>query len=254
MRCRHCFHRALLDGETLAAKFKRPRLLSSVWFRCTRCGSREVDLEKFWSKSRAAVHARLKAVPTSSDWRSVSIVANRLSLQCSSCICAEMIARSSRCLGGENVTMRKLALVALLGLTGCAPTPESIQPSYVSEVPYESWSCLQLGEESSRLDNALSTASVQQNTARSNDVAGVIFLGLPVGSMSGQSIAPTIARYKGEKEAVNRAMIKNSCGEMMRLHPPAAPAPAPAASQPSASTPPTPPTPPGPATPPAKPS
>lgn len=134
--------------------------------------------------------------------------------------------------------MRKLLLAALLGLAGCAPTPESIQPAYVSEVPYQSWSCLQLGEESSRLDNALATASVQQNTARSNDVAGVIFLGLPVGSMSGQSIAPTIARYKGEKEAINRAMIRNSCGEMMRIHPPAAPA-----SEPSASTAPQKPTP-----------
>lgn len=121
--------------------------------------------------------------------------------------------------------MRRLLLAALLGIAGCAPTPESIQPAYVSEVPYQSWSCLQLGEESSRLDNALSTASAQQSTARSNDVAGVILLGLPVGSMSGQSIAPAIARYKGEKEAVNRAMIRNSCGEMMRIHPPAAPAP-----------------------------
>ena len=116
--------------------------------------------------------------------------------------------------------MRKLTLVVLLVLAGCAPTPESIQPSYVSEVPYQAWTCTQLGEELGRLDAALTTASAQQNTARSNDIAGVIFLGLPVGSMSGQSIAPAIARYKGEKEAVNKAMIRNSCGEMQRIYPP----------------------------------
>jgi hypothetical protein len=150
--------------------------------------------------------------------------------------------------------MRKLMLVALLGLAGCAPTPESIQPSYVSEVPYQSWSCQQLGEESSRLDAALSTASVQQSSARSSDVTGVIFLGLPVGSMSGQSIAPTIARYKGEKEAVSRAMIKNSCGEMIRPHPPAAPTAPTGAPDPSASTSPATPQAPGPTTTPAKPS
>ena len=115
----------------------------------------------------------------------------------------------------------KIAL-CLAGLAvGCAPTPESIQPAYVSYVPYLSWSCQQLGEELFRLHAALATASGQQNTARSNDVAGVIFLGLPVGSMSGQSIAPQIARYKGEQEAVNQAMIRNSCGELPRLHPPA---------------------------------
>jgi hypothetical protein len=111
--------------------------------------------------------------------------------------------------------------IAMAGIVGaCAPTPESIQPAYVSEVPYQSWSCQQLGEEMGRLNNALSTASVQQNTARSNDTVGVIFLGLPVASMSGQSIAPQIARYKGEQEAVQRAMIKNSCGEMIRIYPP----------------------------------
>lgn len=117
--------------------------------------------------------------------------------------------------------MRALGGVLLLSLVAaCAPTPESIQPAYVSEVPYQSWTCQQLGEELGRLQNALSTASTQQNTARSNDIAGVIFLGLPVGSMSGQSIAPQIARYKGEQEAVNKAMIRNSCGEMKRLYPP----------------------------------
>ena len=110
--------------------------------------------------------------------------------------------------------------VALLGVcavaAACAPTPESIQPAYVSEVPFQSWTCQQLGEEQLRLSSALATASGQQNTARSNDVAGVIFLGLPVGSMSGQSIAPQIARYKGEQEAVYKAMIRNQCSETVR--------------------------------------
>src|SRR3569623_424553 len=107
-----------------------------------------------------------------------------------------------------------LGLPAVALVAACAPTPESIQPADVSEVPYQSWTCQQLGEELGRLNNALSTASVQQHSARSHDVAGVILLGLPVGSMSGQSIAPQIARYKGEQEAVNRAMIRNNCGEM----------------------------------------
>jgi len=129
--------------------------------------------------------------------------------------------------------LKKLAPLLLVGVAACAPTPESIQPAYVSEVPYQSWTCQQLGEELGRLNNALSVASVQQHSARSNDVAGVIFLGLPVGSMSGQSIAPQIARYKGEQEAVNKAMIRNNCGEMKRLYPPA---PAPTNPEPVAPT------------------
>ena len=110
-----------------------------------------------------------------------------------------------------------LSLLAMLitMLVACAPTPESIQPAYVSEVPFQAWRCLQLGEEQLRLGAALATAATQQNTARSNDTVGVLLLGLPVGSMSGQSIAPQIARYKGEQEAVHRAMIRNHCPELI---------------------------------------
>jgi hypothetical protein len=70
-----------------------------------------------------------------------------------------------------------------------------------------------------RLNQALATASAQQSNARSNDTVGIILIGLPVGSMSGQSIAPQIALYKGQLEAVHRASIRNSCPEMTRIQP-----------------------------------
>jgi hypothetical protein len=43
---------------------------------------------------------------------------------------------------------------------------------------------------------------MQQNQTRSNDIAGIILIGLPISSMSGGNIAPEIARYKGKLEAV----------------------------------------------------
>lgn len=118
-------------------------------------------------------------------------------------------------------------LAAGLTLIGaCAPSPESIQPAYVSETPYRSWTCEQLGEELIKLDQALAVASQQQNTARTNDTVGVILIGLPLGSMSGQSVAPQIALYKGQHEAVRKASIRNGCPEMTRI-PPNAPPPGP---------------------------
>ena len=106
----------------------------------------------------------------------------------------------------------KFAVAALVVLVGaCAKSPDSIQASYVSEVTYQSWSCSQLGEESQRLSAALATASTQQERARGNDVVGVILIGLPVSSLSGDNIAPEIARLKGEQEAVRRAMITKNC-------------------------------------------
>jgi len=119
----------------------------------------------------------------------------------------------------KSIYMAALAVVA----SGCAPTPESIAPAYVSELPFRSYTCEQLGEEQARLTQALTTASVAQSSARTNDTVGIILIGLPVGSMSGQSIAPQIALYKGQLEAIHRASIRNSCPEMTRILPSTAP-------------------------------
>lgn len=42
-------------------------------------------------------------------------------------------------------------------------------------------------------------------------MVGVILIGLPVPSMSGDNIAPEIARLKGEQEAFRKAMALKEC-------------------------------------------
>lgn len=101
---------------------------------------------------------------------------------------------------------------AVLLLSACAKDPESISPSYVSEVGYRSWSCAQLGEESERVGAALTRASAQQSNARTNDIVGVVLIGLPVSTLSGDNIAPEVARLKGEQETLRRVMITKNCG------------------------------------------
>jgi hypothetical protein len=51
VKCNFCLHRALLDEKALGMKFDKPRLLSSLRFRCSRCGGHDVHIEKFWSRS-----------------------------------------------------------------------------------------------------------------------------------------------------------------------------------------------------------
>jgi hypothetical protein len=109
------------------------------------------------------------------------------------------------------MTTRIRALFPLLLLTACATLPESIPPSYVSAMTYQSYSCQQLGEEQGRLGAALSTASDAQRNARSNDTLGVILLGLPVSSLSGSNQASNIGRLKGELDAVQKAGIGKNC-------------------------------------------
>ena len=105
----------------------------------------------------------------------------------------------------------KILILLTIFFVGCAKAPESIAPSYVSEVGYLHWDCSQLAEEDARLHSALSQASIQQENARTNDTVGIILIGLPVSSLSGDNIAPEIARLKGEREAIRKASIRKVC-------------------------------------------
>lgn len=104
-----------------------------------------------------------------------------------------------------------LSLIAALALGACAASPKDIPPSYVSPVTYQGWTCDQLAAEGHRLAAATATASQRQEQARTNDTVGVLLLGLPVGSMSGQNIAPEVGRLKGEHQALFRSAIEKRC-------------------------------------------
>ncbi len=104
-----------------------------------------------------------------------------------------------------------LAMAVIILMAGCATKPENISPAYVSELTYASLTCEQLRQEQDRLVNALSLAADAQRKARSGDTVGVIFLGLPVSSLSGSNVATEIARLKGELEAIRRAARTAGC-------------------------------------------
>lgn len=96
-------------------------------------------------------------------------------------------------------------LLTCLVFIGCATHPDNIAPSYVSEFSYMHYTQQQLAAEQSRVISALSRATNAQRKARSNDTLGVIFLGLPVSSLSGSNQAGEVARLKGELEAIQKA-------------------------------------------------
>lgn len=104
-----------------------------------------------------------------------------------------------------------VAGLAVLSLAACAKAPESIAPSYVSEVPYQSYSCTQLGQEKQRLEMAYATAAKAQNDARTGDAWGVFLIGMPTSSLSGGNIAPEIASLKGQMTAVDKTIIAKNC-------------------------------------------
>jgi hypothetical protein len=119
--------------------------------------------------------------------------------------------------------MKKLVVAgaaSALFLSACAAPPESIAPAYVSPVPYQNYSCKQLGEESQRLDSAYATAAAEQTKARNDDTLGVILIGLPVSSMSGENVAPQVAQIKGQQQTVQQMMITKNCAPTIYGAPP----------------------------------
>jgi hypothetical protein len=62
-----------------------------------------------------------------------------------------------------------------------------------------------------RVSQALTAASQQQENARTNDTVGVVLLGLPASSLSGDNIAPRIAQLKGESDALRKASTSKNC-------------------------------------------
>ena len=92
-----------------------------------------------------------------------------------------------------------------------APSAESLhKPRNLPGWHIGKAACQPTGDQ--HLAEALATASVQQKNAHANDTAGVILLGLPLASMSGENIAPQIEALKGDQEAVGQAMQFGNCG------------------------------------------
>ena len=107
----------------------------------------------------------------------------------------------------KKILLLLLSLLLVSFITGCATAPENIAPAYVSHLQYMQFTLEQLGQEEARLQAALSASSDAQRSARANDTVGIIFLGLPVSSLSGSNQASNVARLKGELEAVQKAII-----------------------------------------------
>ena len=114
------------------------------------------------------------------------------------------------------MSLRLTILPGLLAVAACAAAPESIQATFVPETPFLAMSCEQLGAEQARLAMSLQQNSTQQRNARTNDTLGVLFVGLPLSSMSGSNVAGTIAQQRGMQEAMQRVAVQKNCGAPVR--------------------------------------
>ena len=102
-----------------------------------------------------------------------------------------------------------IALAALL-LTACATRPESISASYISHEKYMGQDCTQLSLQQSEARTQLTKFSSMQDTKANLDAATVLFVLIPASKLAGDH-AGDVAKYKGEVEAVETALVKTGC-------------------------------------------
>jgi hypothetical protein len=112
----------------------------------------------------------------------------------------------------SSIKFVKFALCCLLPamIVGCATRPESISASYISHEKYMGQNCTELGLSLSDVRSQLTKFSSMQDTKANLDAATVFLVLIPASKLSGDH-AGDVAKYKGEVEAVETALIKTGC-------------------------------------------
>jgi hypothetical protein len=121
--------------------------------------------------------------------------------------------------GGETarntVTIEPVIIVLLLSGCAVSPAPQDIGASYVSSIPYQSWSCAQLHQEQSSLKTVLANASTQEEQIRSDErVHSAVSMLIPLPPDTGSTNITSqmeIAHLKGAQNAIKQALAYNSC-------------------------------------------
>ena len=111
-----------------------------------------------------------------------------------------------------KIAQRGLVAAALaLVLSGCAASPESIKPANISTAQYAYLNYAQLASYKVTLTSAYNEAANSENNARMLDTATSIFVGLPIGSMTHQSVPYQVADLKGRIAAVEKLQAQDNC-------------------------------------------
>ena len=106
---------------------------------------------------------------------------------------------------------------AMVLVAGCASKSENIQATYMSPVPYESYTCEQLAQEGQRVSARAAQAAGVQDKNRKNDtikttVGVILFWPILFANEGDGQTAAELAQLKGQKKAIEEASIKKNCG------------------------------------------
>ena len=100
-------------------------------------------------------------------------------------------------------------------MSACAPEASKIQPSYVSPLQYQDYSCKQIRSEIGRVGRKMSEVNGSQDKTASDDSAamavGMILFWPALFFIDSSDQRVEVARMKGEFDALEQAAIQKNC-------------------------------------------
>lgn len=103
------------------------------------------------------------------------------------------------------------AMIAFLTLAACAKSPDRIAAADIGANEYRGYSCKQLATAKVEQQQNLEKLSAAQKDAQGGDFIGVILLGLPLSSMSGNDKETAIAVTKGHLSSIEKEAARKGC-------------------------------------------
>lgn len=100
---------------------------------------------------------------------------------------------------------------ALVLIASCAKAPDQIAAADVGSNVYRGYSCKQLAESKVKHAHDLENLSAAQKSAAEGDAWGVVLLGLPVSSMSGNDKEASISITKGHIQGIEEEQQRKGC-------------------------------------------
>ena len=104
-----------------------------------------------------------------------------------------------------------LALAAVIAVAACAKQPDRIPAADIGPNPYTRLSCSALAAQKITLDQKLENLSAAQKNAAAGDTVGVLLLGVPLSSMSGNDKETPISIAKAQLQAVAQVQAAKRC-------------------------------------------
>jgi hypothetical protein len=124
---------------------------------------------------------------------------------------------------------KKLLLIAVTAIAGCATSSKDVPTAYVSPMQYQSYDCSQLSGESTRLLQRVNQLGGRLDEAAANDKAiatagGLLFWPALFALGGTKQQEAEYGRLKGEYDAIQQAAVLKKCDGSIPAIPPASPA------------------------------